>query len=83
LDGGRFDGNGRAPYGFHSSAKNLDITAEKMTRDDSPDRCIQLKGRVVVHTPAMDLYADELVPTAGCGGFVAHGDVRMKLLDGR
>jgi hypothetical protein len=76
-------GQAYSPFGFHSVGKYLDITAETMTRDDTPAECIQLKGRIVVHTPSMDLYADELTPTPGCGGFVVKGNVRIKLLPER
>jgi len=72
-------GQAYSPYGFHSNRESVDITAETMTRDDSPNRCMQLKGRIVVRTPGMTLYADELTPTSGCGGFVPHGNVRIEL----
>ena len=76
-------GQAYSPYGFHWAGQSIEMTAEKMTRDDSPERCMQLKGRVVVHTPSMDLYADELNPTPGCGGFVVNGNVHIKLLNER
>jgi hypothetical protein len=72
-------GQAYSPYGFHSSRDSIDITAETMTRDDSADRCIRLKGRVVVRAPGMTLYADELIPTSGCGGFVPHGNIHLEL----
>jgi lipopolysaccharide export system protein LptA len=74
---------GQVLRGFHWKGYSIDVVADQMARDASPEHCMQVKGNVVVHTPSMDLYADELTPTSGCGNFVVTGNVHIKILDQR